>query len=176
LCPGGSGEGRGYVEAFSQLMQADGIDTRNKSEMTIFTAVLWLHAEPERMAILREILDGMTAMQRARLNSPISARQRVEGILKARAKGGSEAEKAEGKLRESPLALARQQLVEKDREIAALRARIAKSEEGSLFDLRNDSAESIINVMLGYSSDHRATTIAKGILEGVKKRKRKPAG
>jgi hypothetical protein len=39
-------EGRGYVQVFSQLMRDDGIDTRDKSAMTAFTAVLWWATSP----------------------------------------------------------------------------------------------------------------------------------
>ena len=39
------------------------------------------------MTILREIRHTMTVGERARLNSPISARQRVEKVLKARESG-----------------------------------------------------------------------------------------
>src|SRR5262249_26982852 len=70
-----------------QCFKRDGIDTDDKSAMTTMTAVLWLHDRPERMSILREIRDAMTPGERARLNSPISAPQRVDKILKARAKG-----------------------------------------------------------------------------------------
>src|SRR6516225_6780098 len=63
--------GRGYNEKFSALMRQDGIDTSDKSALTAFTAVMWLHEEPERLTILREITDAMTPGMRARLNSPI---------------------------------------------------------------------------------------------------------
>ena len=36
------------------------------------------------MSILREMRDTMSVGERARLNSPISARQRIEKVLKAR--------------------------------------------------------------------------------------------
>jgi hypothetical protein len=76
-------EGRLYVEAFSKLMADDGIDTGDKSTMHRFTAVLWLHDDPERITVLRAILDGMTPGERSRLNSPITARQRVYAKLQA---------------------------------------------------------------------------------------------
>src|SRR6476620_7625613 len=70
-------EGKGYVQAFAELMKADGLDTMDR---TSISAVLWLGDEPERVRVLRELRDAMTPGQRSRLNSPISARQRVEGI------------------------------------------------------------------------------------------------
>jgi hypothetical protein len=48
---------------------------------TTITALLWLDDDPERMRILREIRESMTSGERARLNSPISARQRVEKVV-----------------------------------------------------------------------------------------------
>src|SRR5262249_7441976 len=115
--------GRGYNEAFSALMHEDGINTGDKSAMTAFTAVMWLHEEPERLTVLRELLDAMTSGMRARLNSPISARQRVEAVLKVRAKG----ESAEAKVKNSPVALLRTLVADRDREIAALKAKLAKA-------------------------------------------------
>ena len=74
-------EGKGYALAFNQLMRADGLDTM---DMQSVSAVLWLGDEPERMRALRDIRDGMTPGERSRLNSPISARQRVTKALAAR--------------------------------------------------------------------------------------------
>lgn len=88
-----SPEGKGYARAFSELMKADGLDTMDK---TSISAVLWLHGDGARMNLLRKIRDAMTPGERSRLNSPISARQRVERELKARAGG------AEGNLHQGP--------------------------------------------------------------------------
>jgi hypothetical protein len=68
--------------------------------MTTLTAVAWLDDDLKRMTILREILDNMSPGERSRLNSPISARRRVERVLKARTGGTEE------KLRDSPVATA----------------------------------------------------------------------
>ena len=53
-------------------------------DRTSISAVLWLGDDPERMKVLRELREAMTPGQRSRLNSPITARQRVEAILQAR--------------------------------------------------------------------------------------------
>jgi hypothetical protein len=45
-----------------------------------------------------------------------------------------------------------------------------------LFDLRNDPAEAIVVAVLGSVSPHKAGQIGKGLIEGVKKSRRKPAG
>lgn len=100
-----SPEGKGYARAFKELMKADGLDTMDK---TSISAVLWLHDDAERLNTLREIRESMTPGERSRLNSPISARQRVEKELKARAGG------AEGNLRSSPVTIYKQRIAEQD--------------------------------------------------------------
>lgn len=66
-------------------MEHDGLHM----DKTSISAVLWLYDDPEPMSILREIRETMTVGERALLNSPISARQQVEKILRAR-EGGVE--------------------------------------------------------------------------------------
>lgn len=76
-------QGRQYTAAFSALMVRDGLyDATTKTEPTkgTFSAVLWLNAEPHRLEILHEILRDLTPGQRARLNSPITAGQRVKAV------------------------------------------------------------------------------------------------
>ena len=43
-------EGKGYAQAFAELMKADGLDTMDK---TSISAVLWLGDDPERMRVPR---------------------------------------------------------------------------------------------------------------------------
>lgn len=161
-------EGRGYVMAFNQIMKHDGLDGMDKTSLT---AVLWLHDDPERMSTLREIRDTMTVGERARLNSPITARQRVEKVLKAREGGTEEAMKT------SPMFILKRQVAEQNRQIAHLKEELASAEtrDGSLFDLKRDSADDIVNTIIGNVSAHKATTIAKGVLAALKK-KQAPAG
>jgi hypothetical protein len=132
-------EGRAYTQAMNQLLEADGINTNDKSAMAAFTAVLWLGDDSERMTILREIREAMTPGQRSRLNSPIAARQRVLAVLKARAGGTEE------NMRMSPVSLLKQALVKKEHVIADLEERLAAAEsrDGSLFDLKRDNADNI---------------------------------
>jgi len=160
-------EGRGYAETFKQLMKLDGLDTMDK---TSISAVLWLNDEAERMGVLREILDTMTVGQRARLNSPISARQRVEKELKVR-DGGQEA-----KTSTSPITILKRSLVEREHKIAHLEEKLAGAEQGSLFDLRRDSADNIATTIVANISEHKATAVAKGILAALKAAKQTPAG
>ena len=160
-------EGKGYAQAFAELMKADGL--LDPVVKTSFTAVLWLGDDPERMKILRELREAMTPGQRSRLNSPISARQRVEAILQARRHGVEESVKA------SPVALLKEQIVEQAREIVELKHKLAKHEEGSLFDLKHDSADDIASAIVGNLSAHKAKSLADGILARLKK-SQKPAG
>ena len=160
-------EGKGYAQAFAELMKADGLHTMDK---TSITAVLWLGDDPERMRLLRDLREAMTPGQRSRLNSPIRARQRVEAILQARRSGVDE-----GTVRASPVALLKHQIVEQAREIAELQHKLAKREEGSLYDLKHDSADDIATAIVGTLSAHKAKTLADGILARLKK-SQKPAG
>jgi hypothetical protein len=152
-------EGRGYAEAFSRLMKKDGLDTMEKSAVS---ALLWLHQNPERLVTLKEIRDGMTDSERARLNSPISARQRVENLLKARANGH------EDKLA-SPVATYRERIAEQEREITALKERLLRSQENeSLFDLKKDTIENIADTIVGQTAPSRSKAIADAIRKKLK--------
>jgi hypothetical protein len=166
-------EGRAYVEKFGALMERQGYykaDGSDSTTRTMFSAILWFHDKPERLEVLRELRDAMTAGERARLNSPITARQRIEKILKERA-GGTEA-----KDRKSPVALLRQQIAEKDREIAALKAKLGRRDDGSLFDLQNDTLHDIGQVVAANVSQSRAIGIGEAIIKAAKAKGRKPAG
>ncbi|MGO8923243.1 MAG: hypothetical protein ACLQF4_09920 [Xanthobacteraceae bacterium] len=160
-------EGKGYAAAFKRLMEHDGLGTMDK---TSISAVLWLYDDPQHMTILREIRDTMSVGERARLNSPISARQRVEKILRARAGGTEET------MRTAPMTILKKQVAEQNRTIADLQERLAAAEhrDGSLFDLKRDKAEDIVSTIVGVVTEHRATAIARGILAHYKKQK--PAG
>jgi hypothetical protein len=75
-------KGRAYNKAIAALLERDGLGTMDRPSLT---AVLWLHANPEHLVILNEIISTMTEGERSRLNSPITARQRVQKVLKKRA-------------------------------------------------------------------------------------------
>src|ERR1700733_5878106 len=59
-----------------------------------FGAVLWFGVKNHRMEILQEILRDMTPGQRARFNSPITARQRGKKIPGERALEGAPKQRA----------------------------------------------------------------------------------
>jgi hypothetical protein len=106
----------------------------------------------------------------ARLNSPISARQRVEKLFKVR-EGGTEAA-----TRTSPLAKLQTLALEQEHQIEHLKEKLAAAErrDGSLFDLRKDRIEDIISTIIHTVTEHRAKQIAAGITAHYKKPK--PAG
>jgi hypothetical protein len=78
-----------YKRAFKAQMEVDGLydaTTTNNTMKAIFTAVLFFHEElaQRRLDVLAEIRRDMTDGERARLNSPITARQKVEKVLRER--------------------------------------------------------------------------------------------
>jgi hypothetical protein len=147
-------EGRGYTETYGQLLRLAGLDVKDKRLMTTLTAIAWLDDDLERMTILRELLDAMTAGERSRLNSPISARQRVEGVLKARAGDTEE------KLRNSPVAILKQHNMELVRQLAHAEDKLAAADAGSLFDLQKDSVANIAKVIRETITPSRAQSLA----------------
>jgi hypothetical protein len=157
--------GKGYILAFAALMQADGLNTMDKTSMT---AVLWLHDEPVRLITLREIRDTMKVGERSRLNSPITARQRVAKVLKAReGKGGEET------LRSSPMARMKEEVVILRRQVADLQAKLAVADkrDGSLFDIHHDTVDAIASVIVAKVTPGRAENIIKAIKTELKKKK-----
>ena len=109
--------------------------------MTTRTAVTWLDDDLKRMTILCEIRDNKSPGERSRLNSSISARQRVERVLKARTGGTEE------KLRDVPVAILKQQKLELARQLAHAEERLAAAGAGSLFDLKRDGVADIAKVI-----------------------------
>jgi hypothetical protein len=168
-------EGKNYASAFAALLKADGLDSMDKQSIS---AVLWLHSEPERMAALRQIRDGMKVGERARLNSPISARQRVDNFLKAKAEGQ---EQAGGSSKEpngtSPFAKLKEQNADLQRKIAELENKLAAVDQrdGSRFDLHHDTVDTIAEIITKCVSPGRAKNIASAITKQLKKAKT-PAG
>jgi hypothetical protein len=177
--------GRGYNEAHGQLMRHYGLDRLDSSSVS---AVLWLTDPKEkyesgehhftRKELLDDILKSLKSGQRSRLASPITARQRVQKrideLAAAEAAGtGTDAdiEKPLSKLKQTEQALAKA-LQEKHR----LEEQLKRKDDGSLFDLQRDTAETIGDVIAATVSETKAKQIAKRIVESTKKRNRKPAG
>lgn len=137
-------QGRGYTQTYGQLLRFAGFDISDKRLMGTLTAVAWLDDKPERLSLLRDITDAMTPGERSRLNSPISARQRVEKILKAR-EGGKEA-----MTKDAPITILKAKNAEQARTIAHLEEKLAAAqhdaEDGSLFGPK-DSAARVADVL-----------------------------
>jgi hypothetical protein len=134
-----------------------------------FTALMWLGDDPERLAMLMEIRDGMTPGQRSRLNSPISAKQRVLQALKQRTGKDGKAKQARVNIDYT------EQLAAKDSEIASLRERLAKSGE-SRFDLALDTTDDIAAVFVHSWTPYRVNQLADKLKAKLKKKGIKPAG
>jgi hypothetical protein len=148
-------EGRAYNEAMAALLHRDRLHTMDKASLT---AVLWLHDTPTHMSILNEIRACLTEGQRSRLNSPITARQRVEKELKVRSGG------IENKLHKSMVASQKHQLAEQERQIAHLDEKLAAAEaRGSLFDLQHDNVDNIARAIVGAISAAKAKKLAEAI-------------
>jgi len=163
-------EGRGYVQAYGQLLRDDNFDTNDKKLMAALTNVLWLTDNPEHVSLLREIRETMSPGERSRLNSPLAARQRVEKVLKAR-NGGSEESS-----RISPVAVLKRGLVEREHRIADLEEKLAAVEhrDGSLFDLKRDTADDIGRTIVATISASKVKAIIAALTNELKKPK--PAG
>lgn len=153
---------RGYRETYGQLLRLNGFDIKDGRLMTSLTAVQWLHDDPERTRILHDIIDNMSPGDRSRFYSPITARQRVEKILKTRS-GGEE----EKKPRISSIALLKQKNTDQAHQIAHLEERLAAAEQregSSSFDWDRDTPDHMANVMLR-TRPRKAMTLAKEIIE-----------
>ena len=160
--------GKLYTDEFVALMRVDGLHTMDKRAVT---AVLWLGEKPERLQWLKKMRDAMTPGQRSRLNSPHSARCRVEQILNAKSSSAPTEDKAE---RRTPMAKLKIEIAEKDRKIAQL-----ERADGSRFDVNLDRADDIVVSIVNTVSAHKAKQIADGILAWLKSEKKKqqrPAG
>jgi hypothetical protein len=94
----------------------------------------------------------------------------VEKVLKARERGTEE------QVKDSPVTMLRRRVAELERALAEEQAKLAKHDGGSLFDLKNDSADDIVSAMLTNISTHKADAIAKGLADGVKRKRQRPAG
>jgi hypothetical protein len=186
-------QGRGYVEAFNRIMVKDGFyqdkpeDPEQEARTrTAFTAVLWLHDQLDRLQILRELRGAMSPGERARLNSPISARQYVEREF---ARREAEARKQSGDAeteasvtpaaKESKLAKLERRNAELERQLAEANAKLARTDAGSLFDLSEPVAV-IAPVFEDEWSPKKLRELSKASAEAARRKeqrlRQKPAG
>jgi hypothetical protein len=159
-------EGSKYNKAFKIILEADGL---HELGGTAITSLLWLAEDPFRMETLAKLRAGMTPGERARLNAPITARQKVEKALK----GDDEEDQKEKKL--TPLAKANASIADLEEQVVDLNKKLAKHDEGSLFDLKNDSAEDIALVIVNSVSEHKVKALIAALTVWVKGKKKQPA-
>jgi hypothetical protein len=169
-----SPQGKAYNMAMSQLMARDGLDEPDLK--TTFRAILWLYAEKGALDALRDIRAEMSLGERARFNSPITARQRVTKRLAAQYEPADPGELPEKvptgkqKLEESVRQL--------EEELTTARAKIKQLEklDGGLFDLFNDTANDIAATIVRSISPTKAGDIARAIQKAIKAAKAAHAG
>jgi hypothetical protein len=138
------------------------------------TDVLWLtnRAFPERMETLVKIREDMTPGERARLNAPGSARQRVR--LAMEAADAKQAAKAGVEIKKKPTPVqARDEIIRKLNEKVA---QLERRTDGSLFDLKHDTSEAISTVIASTISESRWRDIVKRTNAAFKKRQQAPGG
>jgi len=92
----------------------------------------------------------------------------------ARESGSSEAE-AEAEIRESPLALERRKVADRDRRIAELEAKLARMDDGSLFDLKHDKGDDIGRAIADNVTETKFETIVAAAKARYKAKRSKPA-
>jgi hypothetical protein len=170
-------EGNAYNQYYGQMLRAMGVDTDDKRLLNTLGAVVWLGDEPERVTILREIREAMTPGQRSRLNSPISARQRVEAELKARAaKAEAPASNEPSVSKEDRLANALRQvstlvatIEEKNKEIAELKETLDATV--TLANFKQDvAAVAARKIAAGDISPNYLTELADHLLDAAKRK------
>jgi hypothetical protein len=93
--------GAAYSHAFSLRLKRSGLDTMPDGYVS---NILYFANDPtgEHMAALEEILAKMTSAERSKLTSPITARQRVDNLLKERQRAEQERRDRERRDREGP--------------------------------------------------------------------------
>jgi hypothetical protein len=70
--------------------------------------------------------------------------------------------------RTSPFAILKRRFAEQERELAALKAKLASVQDGNLFDLKRDTPKNIADVVASTVSDSKASSIADAIKIAIK--------
>jgi len=109
-------------------------------------------AEPENRIVADEIRHAMSATERMQVTHPDTMAKRARAHIKARV--------GAAKARLSPMEKLKQ-------EIAELKRKLERSDDGSLFDLKRDCIEDIAAVMIS-TSKSRAKSIAEAVLKKLK--------
>jgi hypothetical protein len=148
-------KGKRYSEEFAKLMKRDGLDTADKNTKKMMSHVLWLYDEPERLQTLSALREAMTPWERARLNSPITARQQVEKALRPPPNGAAPPRRAN----------IREKLAETEAKLAAAEARIAELTADlppfAQFDLQRDKVADLADVAVRLMTRNKFDAFAK---------------
>jgi len=128
--------------------------------------ILWINDDPLRLQILNDLRREDPRFG-AKVTTPGAACKHIRRVLKERY--GGEGVKASDRV--SPT----EQISALKRRVAELEERLKHADEGSLFDLKRDDAESIERIIFETTGPAKSLKIAKLLTERHAKLKRKPA-
>jgi hypothetical protein len=134
-------------------------------------------ANPKCTSLLPAAVDTLASM--ARIPPEVLQEKLADGTItpKLRLKDVAKLKGTEEKRRKATLSLA-DKIKQKDHEIEDLKEKLAAAEtkDGSLFDLKKDSTDHIVTVIVQTVNQHKAKEIAARIIAHFKKPESKPAG
>jgi hypothetical protein len=151
-------KGTRYNAEYKRLMEHYGFSNLDQDMRIALGHVAWLYEKPERLETLKRIREAMTPGQRARLNAPITARQRVTKALRPPTNGAARPRRA----------TVRERLAETEAKLAAAEAKIAELTDGTLFaefDLRRSTAAEIGTAIAGNISKRKFESVVKAAKE-----------
>jgi hypothetical protein len=152
----------GGRDTFDDLREQAGLGEKQGLKRSVASKLLRVMGELDAVEKWRATL---TAQQKLEWSSPSAILKHCPVFNRLTAASGEPKRSPYAKLQQAHAAV----LEENDR----LKRR---SEEGSLFDLRNDTVEIIADTIVGNVSPGRAEKIARAILKAIKTRSQKPAG
>jgi hypothetical protein len=152
----------GRRNTFDDLREQAGLGEKQGLKRSVASKLLRVMSELDAVEKWRATL---TAQQKLEWSSPSAILKHCPCFNRLTAAAGEPKTSPYAKLQQAHVAV----LEENDR----LKRR---SEEGSLFDLKNDTVEIIADTIVGNVSPGRAEKIARAILKAIKTRSQKPAG
>ena len=57
-----------------------------------------------------------------------------------------------------------------------MREKLARKDDGSLFDLKNDTPDQIAQTIVAHATDYKVEALVKALTEHRKRKRQKPAG
>jgi hypothetical protein len=152
----------GGRNTFDDLREQAGLGEKQGLKRSVASKLLRVMSELDAVEKWRATL---TAQQKLEWSSPSAILKHCPCFNRLTAAAGEPKLSPYAKLQQAHVAV----LEENDR----LKRR---SDEGSLFDLKNDTVETIADTIVGNVSPGRAEKIARAILKAIKTRSQKPAG